>query len=414
MVTKSKAMPKGLAVRKKKTPRTPVIRRGGKKVGHSFEGWETWEAAEFSRKRDAAREFYYENMQYNDLAPDVWDWMKSNKYSATEIKYARAFGVPINVAIWCRLLNDGMPDYNPKYAAYMESCPGVSGVVKPTSEFIKTHVAQAIERGKSMVIVENPESKTKKNAYVPSIQERMKEVAYEMAEELEQGIDNFITDPDGFDPGSFKIAAMLRGKQAKAGHARLIKNLFTSELAEYTLLMSKECPDDLMEGYKKYGKKNIKKMFDYLTQIITACDQIAGEAKITRAPRKVKLKSPEQLTKNVKFKATDDRYGVVSIPPAQIIGASAILVFNTKTRKIGIYHADKNAQVLNVKGSSITGFDETRSQQKTLRKPELQLKELKALNTLKRNQTWMDGIKAVGTALTGRINSDIMILKVFK
>ena len=413
MALKVKAAPKGLTVRKKKTPRGPIVRRGGKKIGPSFDGWETWTPYDYGRKREAARAFYYENMQIADLAPDVWEWMKGNNYSAADIKAAKAAGVSINIAILCRLLRDGMPDYNAAYAAYWESLPGTGGIMRPSSEFVKSNIATAIEKGKKVIVEETVEEK-KKNVYVPSIQERMREVSHEMSEFIEEAIDSYIIDPEAFDPASYKIAATLRGKQTKAGHARLIKSLYTKDLEEYTQLISSDCPKDLMEGYTVYGKKNIKKFHDFLTQITNACDQIAGEAKITRLPRKIKVKSPEDQTKSIKFKATDDRYGIASVPPSQIIGASTVVVLNTKTRKIGVYYADKGAQVLGVKGASIVGFNEQKSQQKTMRKPEIQIKEFKSIGTQKRMQTWFDGIKTTGTSLTGRINAEIMILKAYK
>jgi hypothetical protein len=169
-----------------------------------------------------------------------------------------------------------------------------------------------------------------------------------------------------------------------------------------------------MEGYASYGKKNIKKMYDFLTQVVGACDQIAGEAKVLRKPRKIKVKSPEEHVKKIKFKATDDRYAIASIPPANIVGAKAVVVFNTKTRKIGMYVAEETSQVLGVKGAAIVGFDLKKSVQKTLRKPDTQIKDFKAIGTLKRTDVWLNDIKTTSTALNGRMNADIMILKAYK
>lgn len=409
-----------LTTPKKKTPKAaPVVRRGRKALGPDFTGWETWSGAEFNNFKHTAKRFYYENVAEADLLPEVWLWMKENDYTLSDIKAAKAapgwHGISINVAISCKLLHTGCPDLNDSEKEYWESLAGTSGELKPLTEYIRRSVDKAIEVGKATVVVEEKkEDKKKKNVYVPSIQERMREVAYAMADPIDEAIDAYITDPDGFNPADHKIAAMLRGKQAKAAHARLIKSLFEKDLAEYTQLVSPDCPKDLMEGYSSYGKKNIKKFYDFLGQIISACDQIAGEAKIARAPRKIKVKSPEDQAKKVKFKVTDDKYGVASVSPAQIVGANAVVVFNTKTRKIGVYYADPLTQILNIKGSTIVGFDAKRSTQKTLRKPDQQLKEFKAIGTLKRTQVWYDDIKTTSTAMTGRINADMMILKAYK
>lgn len=413
MAVAVKAAPKGLTVRKKKA-RPPAVRRGGKKIGPSFDGWEKLDGYKYGRMVESARSFYYEHFQSADLEPDVWEWMKANDYSVADIRAAKAHGISINIAIVCRMLNTGMPDFNPLYATYWEGLAGTSGSVRPSSTFIRERLAEAIEKGSNKVVEEKVAEKKKVNVYVPTIQERMREVAYAMADEIDEAIDSFITDPNAFDPASYKIAAMLRGKQAKAAHARLIKNLYVKDLAEYTQLVSADCPKDLMEGYTVYGKKNIKKMFDFLTQVVNACDQIAGEAKIARAPRAKKAKPAEDQVKKIKFKATDDRYNIASVPASQLVGAVAVVVFNTKTRKLGFYVADSTSQVLGVKGTSIIGFDTKRSVQKTLRKPELQLKEFKAIGTQKRMQTWFEGIKTTETVLNGRINAEVMILKVWK
>ena len=410
--------PKLIAAKKKTVRAAPAVRRGKRMTGPDFTGCETWSGPQMHKFKRDAKTFYYENYQEADLLPEVWLWMKENGYSADNIKEAKAVGgwhgIGVTAAIICKLLHTGCPDVHEAEGEYWSGLPGTRGDLLPMSDFVRRTVDNAIERGKSIVVAEKKEETKKKNVYVPSIQERMREVAYEMADGIEEAIDTYIIDPNAFDPSEYKVAAMLRGKQAKAAHARLIKGLFEKDLAEYTQLVSPDCPKDLMEGYASYSKKNIKKMYDFLTQVVNACDQIAGEAKIARAPRKIKVKSPEDQTKNIKFKATDDRYGIASVPPAQIIGANSVVVFNTKTRKIGIYVADQGAQVLGVKGTTIVGFDEKRSQQKTMRKPEQQIKEFKAIGTQKRMQVWFDGIKTTGTTMNGRINADVMILKAYK
>jgi hypothetical protein len=66
---------------------------------------------------------------------------------------------------------------------------------------------------------------------------------------------------------------------------------------------------------------------------------------------------------------------------------------------------------LGVKGTSITGFDEIKSVQKTLRKPEEQLKEFKAAGKVQLRK-FLEDIKAVDIKLNGRINEDTILLKV--
>jgi hypothetical protein len=103
----------------------------------------------------------------------------------------------------------------------------------------------------------------------------------------------------------------------------------------------------------------------------------------------------------------------VSTPPAQIVGAQGVVVFNVKTRKIGYYIA-KTSAGLNVRGTSLVDFTE-KSTQKTLRKPPEQIKEFKEQNTQKRFETWFaKNVKTTETVLNGRFNEDTIILKVYK
>jgi hypothetical protein len=101
---------------------------------------------------------------------------------------------------------------------------------------------------------------------------------------------------------------------------------------------------------------------------------------------------------------------LVSVNPADIIGAKELWVFNTKTRKLGKYVAAEY-QELGVKGTSITGFDEKQSVAKTLRKPEEQLKEFKSAGKVALRK-FLEDIKAVDIKLNGRINEDTVLLKV--
>jgi hypothetical protein len=68
---------------------------------------------------------------------------------------------------------------------------------------------------------------------------------------------------------------------------------------------------------------------------------------------------------------------------------------------------------LSVKGSSITEFSETKSIQKTLRKPDVTLPEvLKGGKVLLRNV--IADIRAKESCLTGRINDDTILLRMVK
>jgi hypothetical protein len=129
-------------------------------------------------------------------------------------------------------------------------------------------------------------------------------------------------------------------------------------------------------------------------------------------PAKKKAKPVDKIVEKLQFKKEDNGFKIVSINPTDIVGASQLWVFNTKTRKLGAYNSS-DAIGLSIKGTSITNFDEKTSIQKTVRKPEVVLPQcLKGGKIILRKL--LPEINAVEQELTGRINSDIVLLRVIK
>jgi len=277
---------------------------------------------------------------------------------------------------------------------------------------LKKSIKEVVEAGKNDVEEEVEVKEVKAAAPVITIQDRLRDASGDMSEELDYAIDEWISNPDAFDPKAFKTVNLLRGKGAKAAHSRFIKSFYERALAEIEEVQTKNCEEQLAEAYSHVSKKNIKKLHDFLLGIMSACDQIAAEAKLNKKPRAKKAVPAEKLVSKLKFKASDDKLGVTSVPPAQLVGAQSAVVYNTKTRKIGIY-TSLNSSGLTVKGTTIGNYTD-KSVQKTLRKPEVQLREFKEQNTQRRVETWVKNIKATEIQLNGRINAETMILKVFK
>jgi len=387
---------------------TSVSIRQNAKKDHSpkWDDIDSLTAEQFSTKYRLAMDWYRLECTDKSLKPKVIDWMGRNGYEKDDIqafKKTKDSRCSSTVGAIAANLIKGMPvqraDFNQG---------------RNTETWLREQIAKVINDGKDdiddsaevVVKVEKPV------VYVPTIQDRLRDAAGDMSEEIDYAIDSWITDPDSFDPKAFKVTNLLRGKGAKAAHARFIKAYFKRGHEELLELASGNADEQLREAYSHNSRKNVKKLIEFYDSVMTACDQIAAEAKLTKKPRAKKIVPAEKLVAKLKFKASDDKLGVTSVPPAQVVGAQGAVVYNTKTRKIGIY-VSLNSSGLIVKGTSIGNFTE-KSTQKTLRKPDVQLKEFKDQNTQKRIETWFKNIKATEVALNGRINADIMILKVFK
>ena len=226
---------------------------------------------------------------------------------------------------------------------------------------------------------------------------------------MEDAIEGFQTDPENFDPKAFKVLNLLKGKDVKAAHARIIKNLYARDLAELEELASGNADEQLKEAYSHRTKKQIRNLIAFYQEISSACDMLAQEAKVNRAPRAKKSQPKEKIVAKLKYMKSCEPLKLVSINPTDIIGAKEVWTYNTKSRKLGRYIAEEYKE-LGVKGASITGFNETTSVQKTLRKPEEKLKEFKAAGKIQLRK-FLDEINATDTRLNGRLNEEIIILK---
>jgi hypothetical protein len=284
---------------------------------------------------------------------------------------------------------------------------------RDTAAWLRAEIVKVLAEGKDDIdpdVLAAEKEASKKDVYTPSIQERVREAAMRMTEEIENAIESFQTDAEAFDPKAFKMLNMLKAVEAKAAHARIIKEFYSKDLAELEELASGKGDEQLKEGYSHRSRKQIKNLIAFYQEIMAACTMLAQEAKVNRAPRAKKAVPAEKIVGKMKYLKTNEPLKLVSVNPADILGSKELWVFNIKTRKLGRYLASEFAD-LGVKGTTITGFDEFKSIQKTLRKPEEKLKEFKAAGKVQLRK-FLDDINATDTKMNGRINEDTILLKV--
>ena len=371
-----------------------------------WDGAENWDGNKFTAAFRDAMNYYNLNHSSKDLKPKIIDWMGRNSYEKSQIaalKNTRDSRCGLTMGAVAACLIKGMPDIHEGFNKN-----------RSTVAWLDAEIKKIIETGKNdKSLADSADTDKKPVAAVLNIQDRIKEQACDMTEELDTAIDSWITDPVAFDPKAFKISSLLRGKGVKSAHVRHIKSLYQKNHDELLELASGKADEQLREAYSHNSRENVKKLIDFYDAIMQACDQIAAEAKVLKKPRAKKAKPVEELVKKLKFQLSDTKLGITSVPPATIVGAQGLVVYNTKTRKIGYYVAKSSAGFA-VKNSSIADFTE-KSTQKTFRKPAEQIKEFKEQNTQKRFETWFNkSVKTTETLLNGRFNEDTIILKVFK
>jgi hypothetical protein len=188
------------------------------------------------------------------------------------------------------------------------------------------------------------------------------------------------------------------------------EELYQARFNELKAAFEKE-DAQLVEGYKHLKAVDFKRMFTFMDSLLNDIMSYRNVKKATKKVRAPRAVSKEKVVSKLKYAKEDKPLKIISINPADIIGSNELWVYNVKTRKLGKYIADSLQGPLNVKGTTITGFDEHKSVSKTLRKPEEKLKEFAKAGKIQLRK-FMDEIKATETVLNGRISTDVVLLRV--
>lgn len=388
MATKTKNRIKNHEIKKSKSS-APV-----------WQDCETWSADQYHKFFKESMDYYRLEKSGKDLKPEVVKWLEkmgTSKELIREFKDTKDSRSSLTMGAVAANLNRGMlpvrEDFN-------------NG--RNCAEWLSDQIREVIEAGKNDIRVEEEVSIPK--APIISIQDRMRETAARMVEDIEEALEDFRNDPESFDPKQFKVLNLLKGKQAKAAHARIIKSFYENELSELEELASGNADEQLREGYSHLPRKNVKKLIEFYKEIHSACDMLSQEQKVNRKPRAKKSQPKEKVVSKLKYLKLYEPLKLVSINPTEIIGSKELWTYNIKTRKLGKYVAAEY-QELGIKGTSVIGFDENKSVQKTLRKPEDKLKEFKSSGKVQLRK-FLEDINSVESKMNGRLNEQTILLKV--
>lgn len=354
--------------------------------------------------------YYNYHHTSKDSKQPLIEWMKSQKVvdktAIDAIRGAPDYQIGITAGSVARMLLKGAPPMDNLLA-------GLKKRIRIIVESIEDPQGWGEDTAK-------PKEKPKA-AQVISIQDRMMEkINNFVGEHIEGAVDDMIA--NGF-KSDFKLSTLLQTYNISGKAAGLIPKMFENEIADLTLLINGVDKEDemeaqLLEGYP-YKKSELKKLLAFYSAIVADAEHHANLQKATRKVRKKKAPSKEKLIGKIKYKIQDEKLKLVSIDPKDIIGANELWVYNTKNRKIGKYIASnidpkgmaRDGTGLSIKGTTIIGFDEKLSRQKTLRKPEDSLKEFKSAGKVALRK-FLDELTTTDTKLNGRVNSDTILLKV--
>jgi molecular chaperone GrpE (heat shock protein) len=347
--------------------------------------------ADFDHK--LRQSFYYYNYYYSqkDARKNVIEWLKLRPKEYTK-EQVRAFertsdkSIPMTA---CSLIMANVRANMPLKSRHLEFL----------SECILDAISKADPEPVEVATVED------KPVYkAPTIQDRLNEKTSEIIGELEGHYDDAVRNvKTNFKPYDFLVANnVVQSQIAK------YEELYANRASELELARGRT-EEQLVEGYKHYKAADFKRIIGWIDDLLAALEQYKSVKKASKKARVKKAPSKEKLIAKLKYAKTDPVLKIVSINPAEIVGASEVWVFNIKTRKLGRYVAG-SYQTLSVKGTSIVNFDEQKSVSKTLRKPEVALKEFAKAGKVQLRK-FLDDIKATETKMNGRINPDVVLLK---
>ncbi len=300
---------------------------------------------------------------------------------------------------------------------YIESKVGF--IPEQILSHIKKRKEEWMVRGKKALAEKLEKQEEKKVKPKISIQDRMKEQISDLCGDFEYFLDELV---DGnknikeFDP--YK-AMLIYQPEVKVPHAKLLKEEFANGYAE-ALEVIEWKDEQLKEAYGNFTLKQRKEYLQYFEKINTACDTMIQTKAVKRKARKPKARSKEKIVQKLKFKINEPELGLASVTPTDIVYANECWVYNTKTRKLGVYHArskdprslKREGAGLMVKGTTVQEYCEDSSVQKTLRKPKEQLKPFVAGAKTACNKNF-EAIKTTDTKMNGRFNEHTIILKTF-
>ena len=378
-----------------------VRAKKGRDFSPKWDGHEAWDTNQFLRHFHSSMAWYRLESSNKELKPKVIDWMSRigcTKEDISAFKKTKDNRCGTTMGAIAACLIKGMPaireDFNDG---------------KDSSAWLRTEISRVISEGRDDKDDSEEVVAVKKDVYTPSIQERVRDASMLMTEEIETAIEAFQTDPEAFDPKAFKVLNVLKAKQAKAAHTRIIKSFYEGNLQELIEVANTK-DEQLKEGYSHLTKAHLKKITAFYQEVVSACDMLGQEAKVNRKPRAKKPTDKSKIVGKLKYMKTNEPLKLVSVNPEDIIGAQELWIYNSKTRKLGRYVAEEFKE-LGVKGTTITGFSESKSIQKTIRKPEEKLKEFKAAGKVALRK-FLDDINATDARMNGRLNEETVLLKV--
>lgn len=361
--------------------------------------WDTERAAVMSQEEFdhyLRKSFFYYNYFYTqkDLKKYAVSWMQEQKYSKADVSaFVRSSDRAMSMTAYSILMShrQGMP-FREKELNYFK---------QQIHNAINTADAESAE-----TVTGTRATKPVTVLKVPTIQDRLNEKTSEHLAHFE-GLYDEVVEGGTVDPKAYDY---LVSNAVPQSQIKKFEDLFIARKTELGQALGK-LDEQVIDAYRHYKAADFKRHYAFIQIILDALDEYRSVKKATKKARAKRAPNKEKVVGKLKYMKEEKTLKLVSINPVDIIGAQELWAYNTKTRKLYKYIADSLTGPLGIKGSSIINFDTAKSIGKTLRKPEEKLKEFARASKVQLRK-FLDEIKATETIGNGRINLDIVLLKV--
>lgn len=205
----------------------------------------------------------------------------------------------------------------------------------------------------------------------------------------------------------FDIIEYLKKINLSPLHLRKIYNIY---LGQKNDIISITEDKDLKEGYSFLSPSRISKIIKFYDTNLEKIDSYI-KSNSSRRSSVVKKPSIKKMVLNVKYAKDNKELGITSLSPDKILGNTIIFLYNVKTRKLTYLKAN-DVSGFGIKGTTIQNYNEKNSFCKAVRYSV----DLKLFVTSNKT-TVLDMFNKLTTKSSignGRINSDTLILSVFK
>jgi hypothetical protein len=245
----------------------------------------------------------------------------------------------------------------------------------------------------------------------PNIQEIMRERTREVGGEIEGWLDDFIMAGARGGDISVNSVGVLSERNILPQHVSILTDSWKTKLGEFEAVLGGK-DEQLNEAYGHLNKTQLKGLVKFCEAVLASLNSYISVKKANKQPRKKKAVSPEKVVAKLKYLKDFAELKLTSAAPKTLVGATEIWLYDTVKRKLHYYVADDHVGTMTVKGTTIIGFDSTKSGVKTVRKPQDVLKKLMSGGKPASRKVFSE-INAVHAQPNGRTNEAMIILKAY-